>query len=60
MAILNKNIPDVRGCTLYVTHYPDYDCAKAILRTGIDTVVYWRNENADQKEVQVGKKILEK
>ena len=32
--------PSVRGCTLYVTKYPCYMCAKVVVQAGITKVVY--------------------
>ena len=39
--------PSVRGCTLYVTKYPCYMCAKVIVQAGITNVVY--DEEGSQK-----------
>ena len=41
--------PSVRDCTLYVTKYPCYECARAIVQAGITKVVYdedggWNNQ----------------
>lgn len=33
-----SNIP-INGCTIYLTWYPCADCARAIIQSGIDTVV---------------------
>jgi dCMP deaminase len=41
MAVLNKNTADVEGCTLYTTLFPDSDCARIIIQSGITRVVYW-------------------
>lgn len=38
-AILNS-IQPLKGCTLYVSLFPCNECAKAIIQSGIDTVVY--------------------
>ena len=42
--------PSVRGCTLYVTQYPCYMCAKVVVQAGITKVVYdkeggWKNKS---------------
>ena len=42
-------VPSVRNCTLYVTKYPCYQCARAIVQAGITKVVYdkeggWKDE----------------
>ncbi|CAM9472675.1 unnamed protein product [Choristocarpus tenellus] len=39
-AILNKNSADVRGCKIYVALYPCNECAKLIIQSGIEEVVY--------------------
>lgn len=39
-AILNKNAADVHGCTIYVALFPCNECAKVIIQSGIDRVVY--------------------
>ena len=38
-AILNSIMP-LKGCTIYVSLFPCNECAKAIIQSGIDTVVY--------------------
>lgn len=38
-AILNTGVPmGVEGCTIYCTHYPCQECAKAIIQVGITQV----------------------
>ena len=39
-AILNKNIADARGCTIYVALFPCNECAKMIIQSGISEVVF--------------------
>ena len=39
-AIINKTRESVEGCTIYLTHIPDKDCAHAIIKAGITEVVY--------------------
>ena len=39
-AILTDGTPSVKGCTLYVTKYPCNTCAKVIVQSGINKVVY--------------------
>ncbi len=38
-AILNST-KDLRNCTLYVSLFPCHECAKAIIQSGIRTIVY--------------------
>lgn len=46
-AILNSNIGNLSGCTVYVTLFPCNECAKAIIQSGIKKVVYYSNKYAD-------------
>ena len=46
-AILNSNIGNLSGCTVYVTLFPCNECAKAIIQSGIKKVVYYDNKYAD-------------
>ena len=39
-AINNKNMGDIRGTTMYVTHQPCHECAKSIIQSGIKKVIY--------------------
>jgi len=39
-AILNKNSADVQGCSIYVGLFPCNECAKMIIQSGIQEVVY--------------------
>ena len=39
-AITNKTITNLEGCTIYLTLYPDEDCAHAIIQSGISHVKY--------------------
>ena len=39
-AITNRTIPNLEGCTIYLTHCPDEDCAHAIIQSGISHVKY--------------------
>lgn len=44
-AIANKNCADVKGCLLYTTHYPCNECAKLIIQSGINEIVYLHAKN---------------
>ena len=39
-AIINKTRESIEGCTIYLTLFPDKDCAHAIIEAGITEVVY--------------------
>lgn len=43
-AILNSNIENLKGCTLYITLFPCNECTKAIIQCGITKVVYLENK----------------
>ena len=52
-AIASRTIPDLTGCTIYVTQHPDEDCAHLIAQSGIREVKYMRNDergNPDHEE----------
>ena len=56
-AILNAP-RQVRGCTLYVSLFPCNECAKAIIQSGIDEIVYEDDKYAHTDSVKVSKKML--
>lgn len=57
-AILNSNIGNLSGCTLYVTLYPCNECAKAIIQSGIKKVVYNCNKYADTNSVKASEMLF--
>ncbi len=59
-AILNSNIGNLGGCTLYVTLFPCNECAKAIIQSGIKKVVYYDNKYADTDGVKASQMLFEK
>ena len=62
-AIINKTRESIEGCTIYLTHIPDDDCAHAIIKAGITEVVYCmytRHKKRDKKDdISRAKKLLE-
>ena len=46
-AILNSASVNLKGCTLYVTLFPCNECAKAIIQSGIQKIIYAENKYAD-------------
>ncbi|XP_040077100.2 deoxycytidylate deaminase [Ixodes scapularis] len=44
-ALFNRNCFDVRGCTLYTTHFPCNECAKMVVQSGIGQVVYLQDKH---------------
>ncbi len=59
-AILNSNIGNLSGCTVYVTLFPCNECAKAIIQSGIKRVVYYDNKYADTESVKASCILFEK
>lgn len=59
-AILNSSFGNLSGCTLYVTLYPCNECAKAIIQSGINRVVYKCNKYADTDSVKASTILFEK
>ena len=44
-AILNKNQAECSGSTIYTTLYPCNECAKLIIQSGIENVIYAQVKN---------------
>ena len=57
-AILNS-IKSLKNSTIYVTHFPCNECAKAIVQSGIKKVVYFSDKHKDLETTMASKKILE-
>lgn len=56
-AILNST-KQLEGCTLYVGLFPCNECAKAIIQSGIKTVVYMEDKYAETDGVKASKRML--
>ena len=63
-AIINKTRESIEGCTIYLTHFPDKDCAHAIIKAGITEIVYCmytRKEDREQDDdMEIAKTLLRK
>ena len=57
-AILNSHYGSVKGCTLYSTLFPCNECAKAIIQSGIKTVVYADNKYDGTPSVEASKRLM--
>ncbi len=57
-AILNSP-RSVKNCTIYVSLFPCNECAKAIIQSGIDMIVYEDDKYAHTDAVIASKKMLE-
>ncbi len=58
-AILNSGGKDLRGARIYVSLFPCNECAKAIIQSGIKTLVYWEDKYADTPAVKASKRMLD-
>lgn len=57
-AILNSN-GNLRGCKIYVTHFPCNECAKAIVQSGIAQVIYASDKHAHKETTTASRKMFE-
>ncbi|MBQ6679300.1 MAG: dCMP deaminase family protein [Lachnospiraceae bacterium] len=57
-AILNYRGGSLEGCKMYVTLFPCNECAKAIIQSGIRTLVYAEDKYADTPGVRAPKRML--
>ena len=57
-AILNANGRDLRGSRLYVALFPCNECAKAIIQSGVQEVVYLSDKYATTPTTLASKRML--
>lgn len=57
-AILNYRGGSLEGSKLYVTLFPCNECAKAIIQSGIKTVIYDCDKYADTDPVRASKRMM--
>lgn len=57
-AILNYRGGSLEGSKLYVTLFPCNECAKAIIQSGIKTVIYKCDKYCDSPSVRASKRML--
>lgn len=57
-AILNST-KNLQGCTLYVALFPCNECAKAIIQSGIKTVIYKEDKYANTDGVRASKRMFD-
>ncbi len=57
-AILNANGRDLYNCSLYVTHFPCNECAKAIIQSGIKKIIYESNPYPDTDSTKASEKMF--
>lgn len=57
-AILNYRGGSLEGSKIYVTLFPCNECAKAIIQSGIKTLIYADDKYADTSAVRASKRML--
>ena len=57
-AILNKNSADLKKCTIYVALFPCNECAKVIIQSGIEHVIYMSDKYKDMEETRASKRMF--
>lgn len=58
-AILNKNSFDVKGCTLYVALFPCNECAKVIIQSKIQEIVYMSDKHSEKSHTIAAKRMFD-
>ena len=58
-AILNYRGGSLDGAKIYVNLFPCNECAKAIIQSGIKTLVYRADKDADTPSVRASKRMLD-
>ncbi|MCF8214537.1 MAG: dCMP deaminase family protein [Chitinophagaceae bacterium] len=59
-AILNNIGMDLKGCTIYTALFPCNECTKAIIQSGISTVVYLSDKYEQSDAARASKLMLDK
>lgn len=59
-ALFNRNCFDLRGCTLYTTHFPCNECAKMVIQSGIRQVVYLQDKHPGDAPYVASRLLLTK
>lgn len=57
-AILNAKGKDLSNCRIYVALFPCNECAKAIIQSGINKVVYLSDKYANTDSVKASKRMF--
>lgn len=58
-AILNNIGIDLHGCRIYTALFPCNECAKAIIQSGIQQVIYLSDKYADSDASKASRRMLE-
>ena len=59
-AILNNIGMDLKGCTIYTALFPCNECTKAIIQSGISTVVFLSDKYEQSDSARASKLMLDK
>ncbi|CAH0547871.1 unnamed protein product [Brassicogethes aeneus] len=59
-AYINKTCADVKNCKIYVTLFPCNECAKIIIKSGIQEVIYLSDKRCDKLYTQISKIMLKR
>ncbi len=59
-AILNSISSNLKGCTIYVGLFPCNECAKAIIQSGIKTVIYLSDKYSEADNTKASKMMFDK
>lgn len=59
-AILNNIGMDLKGCTIYTALFPCNECTKAIIQSGISTVVFLSDKYEHSDSARASKLMLDK
>jgi len=57
-SILNKNSGDLKGCRMYVALFPCNECAKLIIQSGINEIVFYGDKYHNKTEFIASRKLL--
>jgi dCMP deaminase len=58
-AVLNSIKRDLRGCRMYVALFPCNECAKIIIQSGIQEIIYLSDKYSETKAVKASKRLFE-
>lgn len=58
-AILNNDGGSLKGAILYATLFPCNECAKAIIQSGIEKVIYLSDKYGDTEPVMASKRMFD-
>ena len=57
-AILNNDRASLKGAKCYTTLFPCNECAKALIQSGINEIIYLSDKYADTEATQASKKMF--